>query len=79
MRDAAVARVSRTRRWVIAGAAALTAGFAALVSAVAPGRSVSSSKASGGAVSTASAVGRVGVRERRGLLDPAHAGAGERG
>jgi hypothetical protein len=43
LRDAALARVRLTRRWVIAGAAALTAGFAALVSAVAPGRSLSSS------------------------------------
>ncbi|MBV9364369.1 MAG: hypothetical protein JO286_24975 [Solirubrobacterales bacterium] len=41
-RDAALARVSRTRRWVIAAAAALTAGFAALVSAVAPGKTLTS-------------------------------------
>jgi len=41
-RDAAMLRVGRTRRWVIAGTAALTAGFAALVSAVAPGRSLAS-------------------------------------
>lgn len=39
-RDAALARVSRARRWALLGAAALTAGFAALVSAIAPGRSV---------------------------------------
>jgi hypothetical protein len=39
-RDAALSRLSRTRRWVIAGAAALTAGFAALVSALAPGRTL---------------------------------------
>jgi hypothetical protein len=38
-RDAALARLGRVRRWVIAGAAALTAGFATLVSAVTPGRS----------------------------------------
>jgi hypothetical protein len=37
-RDAALRRVGRTRRWVIAAAAALTAGFAAVVSAIAPGR-----------------------------------------
>ena len=37
-RDAALDRVARTRRWMIAGAAALTAAFAALVSVVAPGR-----------------------------------------
>jgi hypothetical protein len=40
-RDAALGRVARTRRWVSAGAAALTAGFAALVSSVAPGRTLS--------------------------------------
>ena len=59
MRDAALARVGRTRRWVIAGAAALTAGIAALVSAVAPGRSLASKTTSGSAASseTASASG----------------------
>jgi hypothetical protein len=41
-RDAALDRVTRTRRWVIVGSAALTAGFAALVSAVAPGKSLAS-------------------------------------
>jgi hypothetical protein len=39
-RDAALVRLRRTRRWVLAGAAAVTAGIAALVSAVAPGRSL---------------------------------------
>jgi len=38
-RDAALVRVSRTRRFVIGGAAALSAAIAALVSAVAPGHS----------------------------------------
>lgn len=38
-RDAALNRVGRARRWVIIAAAALTAAFAALVSAIAPGRS----------------------------------------
>ncbi len=41
-RDAAISRIGRTRRWVIVGTAALTAAFAALVSAVAPGRSLAS-------------------------------------
>jgi hypothetical protein len=41
-RDAALVRLSRTRRWIIAGTAALTAGSAALVSVVAPGRSLAS-------------------------------------
>ena len=52
-RDAALARVRRTRRWVIAGTAALTAGFAALVSAVAPGRSLASKPAVQNEASTA--------------------------
>jgi hypothetical protein len=39
-RDAALVRVSRTRRFVIGGAAALSAGIAALVSAVAPGHTL---------------------------------------
>ena len=53
-RDAALARVSRTRRWIIAGAAALTAGFAALVSAVAPGRSLASKSPAGTEVASTS-------------------------
>jgi hypothetical protein len=58
-RDAALRRLRRTRRWVIAGTAALTAGFAALVSAVAPGRSLASksevrTEASTGASSSSS-------------------------
>jgi hypothetical protein len=55
MRDAALARVSRTRGWVIAGAAALTAGFAGLVSAVAPGRTLSKNTAAGAQTASASA------------------------
>jgi hypothetical protein len=38
-RDAALIRISRTRRWTLAGAAALTAGLAALASALLPGKS----------------------------------------
>src|ERR1700741_3087126 len=41
-RDAALGRIVRTRRGVIGAAAALTAGIAALVSAVAPGHSLAS-------------------------------------
>jgi hypothetical protein len=59
-RDAAFARVRRTRRWVIAGAAALTAGFAALVSAVAPGRSLASKSAVRTEASTGSSSARQG-------------------
>jgi hypothetical protein len=64
-RDAALARVSRTRRWVIAGTAALTAGSAALVSVVAPGRSLASKQPAGAAAvahsssSSASAIPRL--------------------
>lgn len=39
-RDAALHRVSRARRWMIAGATALSAGFAALVSSIAPGHTL---------------------------------------
>src|SRR5947209_20534853 len=39
LRDAALIRISRTRRWALAGAAALTAGLAALASALLPGKS----------------------------------------
>ncbi len=44
-RDAALQRVTRTRRFVIGGAAALSAGIAALVSAIAPGHSLGANKA----------------------------------
>ena len=53
-RDAALDRVRRTRRWVIIATAALTAGFAALVSAVAPGRSLASKSATGTEVASSS-------------------------
>lgn len=54
-RDAALARIRRTRRWVIAGSAALTAGIAALVSSVAPGRTLSAKPAARTEASTGSA------------------------
>jgi len=41
-RDAALVRVSRARRWMIAGAAALSAAIAALVSSTAPGHTLGS-------------------------------------
>jgi hypothetical protein len=47
-RDAALVRVSRLRRWTIGGAAALTAGFAAFVSAIAPGHSLGARRAASG-------------------------------
>jgi hypothetical protein len=39
-RDAALGRISRARRWLLAGAAALTAALAALASALLPGKSL---------------------------------------
>lgn len=55
IRDAALDRVRRTRRWVLLATAALTAGFAALVSAVAPGRSLASKTSASTAASSATA------------------------
>jgi cell division septation protein DedD len=40
VRDAALLRISRTRRWLLAGAALLTAALAALASALLPGKSL---------------------------------------
>ena len=59
-RDAALQRIGRTRRWVIAGTAVLTAGFAALVSAVAPGRSLASKAQPRTEAATATASARTG-------------------
>ncbi|MFZ0381411.1 MAG: hypothetical protein WAL38_26535, partial [Solirubrobacteraceae bacterium] len=58
-RDAALERVRRTRRWVIVGAAGLTAGIAALVASVAPGRTLTakSSSVGSGASTVASTAG----------------------
>jgi hypothetical protein len=55
-RDAALVRVTRVRRWLIAGAAALSAGFAALVSSVAPGHTLKSRSASSGPLTAARTV-----------------------
>jgi hypothetical protein len=55
-RDAALARISRTRRWVIAAAAALTAALAALASALLPGKSLGA-KTAGHATTTRSSTG----------------------
>jgi hypothetical protein len=44
-RDTALGRIGRVRRWFYLGAAALTAGFAALTSAVAHGHTVSARRA----------------------------------
>jgi hypothetical protein len=58
-RDAALERVSRTRRWMILAAGALSAAFAALVSAIAPGHSLS-----GRAQAQTLSAGRVGAAAR---------------
>jgi hypothetical protein len=47
-RDAALDRILRVRRWIIAAAAAATAGVAALISAVAPGHTLGASGHSAG-------------------------------
>jgi hypothetical protein len=56
-RDAALTRVSRTRRWMIVAAAALTAGLAALASALLPGKSLGAKAHSSAVVSTRPAAG----------------------
>ena len=50
-RDAALDRILRVRRWIIAAAAAATAGVAALISAVAPGHTLGASGHSAGSSS----------------------------
>jgi hypothetical protein len=54
-RDEAIQRTGLTRRAVIGGAAALTAGIAAFVSAVAPGRTLGASRTSKTTVAAAPA------------------------
>jgi hypothetical protein len=82
-RDAALKRVSLTRRWVIGGAAALSAGLAALVSAIAPGHSFgakpafadSTSASSGGGNSAqSSARASVGSKKMPPLAKPSDLG-----
>ena len=83
-RDAALARVRRTRRWVLGTSAALTAGFAVLVAESAPGQSTAAassqsssakpvqvtSSSSSGSSSTSSAANSSGDQ---GLSTPAQA------
>lgn len=56
-RDAALKRVSLTRRWVIGGAAALSAAVATLVSAIAPGHSLGAKPAFADSTATSSGGG----------------------
>ncbi len=70
-RDAALARVGRARRWLIAATAALIAGVAALVYAVTPGRSAAATHVYSSATAAAS--------RSSGLQMPPPAGAGQLG
>jgi hypothetical protein len=74
-RDAALDRLRRTRRWVILATAGLTAGFAALVSAVAPGRSLASKHSAETASSGAAPSARSGGSSIPRMPPPANAGA----
>jgi len=60
-RDAALTRISRTRRWMIAGAVALTAALAALASTLLPGKSFgakgTATRSSSGPVATTAGTG----------------------
>jgi hypothetical protein len=78
-RDDAIDRINRTRRWVIAGAAVLTAGIAALVSAIAPGRSLASksqprTEASTATASTASSRSSSGIPQMPAPASPGSLG-----
>jgi hypothetical protein len=57
LRDAAIARVGRTRGVVIAGAAALTGAFAALASALAPGHALGANARQSTSAAVASVTG----------------------
>jgi hypothetical protein len=79
-RDAALVRVSRTRRWLIAGAAGLSAGIAALVSSAAPGHTLSSRGQPGISTSgSASAPVRTASAARSSRTMPPLASPGELG
>jgi hypothetical protein len=54
LRDAALNRISLTRRWLIVAAAGLTAGLAALVSALLPGKSLGAKSTAAHAAAAAS-------------------------
>ena len=69
-RDAALIRVSRTRRALFVGAAALSAGLAVVVSAVAPGRSLGAKPTFRAAVTTASVTGASSTQPRPVRMPP---------
>ena len=72
-RDAALRRVGRTRRWVIGSSAALTAGFAVLVSEVAPGHSAAAANAKSSSAASQPAMPAVASPDELGLSAPAQA------
>jgi hypothetical protein len=86
-RDAALIRVSRTRRALFVGAVGLSAGLAALVSAIAPGRSLAAKSplrtaasdstltvASAGASTTSASAARRGAPRMPPLASPGELG-----
>jgi hypothetical protein len=73
-RDAALDRVGRTRRWAMAGAAGLTAAFAALVSVVAPGRTLAARTRGGGATEARTATPSTSSAQMPPLASPAQLG-----
>ena len=74
-RDAALTRISRVRRGLIVATAALTAGVAALVSAITPGRSSGAVRAASSSVAAVSS----GASHGSSLTMPAPAGPSELG
>ena len=73
-RDAALRRITRTRGWVIAASAALTAGVAAYVSASAPGRTLGAKMKGDTFVSTGSTHRRTTTQRMPPLATPSQLG-----
>src|SRR5947209_2853528 len=71
LRDAALHRISLTRRWIMVSAAGLTAGLAAFVSAILPGKSLGAKSTA--AVTTATRPSSTGPSSIPPLPDPASA------
>src|SRR5437660_9209862 len=79
-RDAALGRILRARRWIIAAAAAATAAVAGLISAVAPGRTLGASgQSTGSSTSGAGTSAGGGSAASSSAQLPAPAGAGQLG
>ena len=60
-RDTALRRIRLTRGWMIAAAAGLTAGLAAVASALLPGKSLGAKSRSGGATALHTSAARPGL------------------